>query len=452
MATNNLKNYLLLITVLVLATLACGTLQVGVLTATPVADTQLVEDQQPVIEPVVAEETGDQAGEGTATEPAAEIAPITVTAWLGHIASLPEGSQFDDFVILSPEGTAEFGLTGATPDLEAEIRSLRDAEGPAEYVHLWGALACTTDGIPVEDYNGCQLVVEKMQYGANYSEEEITGWVGTIKGTTFNSGSSYVFELSGDFPMWYSIYASQDQALQAQLESLRDTAAVVQLDAKLLVGVPDVNGSRLEVTHLDVLEPGTQEQPETDLSLDIPGDWPAFVNDRYSYQVRHPMGATISFFGPAGFSADDLPADMSPEQYMDSLLKEYTDRLCVRIEYSLGWIYIAAPPNKEKMLTPCGPTGIGAGEIINKIENIVIGDRVYQAHGTEFILQVSDSAGNIVTGETLDLHGEMFGVELPDGTVIRFGSQPRQDATYQDYLMKTRETLLLIVSTYQALP
>jgi hypothetical protein len=137
---------------------------------------------------------------------------------------------------------------------------------------------------------------------------------------------------------------------------------------------------------------------------------------------------------------------------MDSLLKEYTNQLCVQIEYSLGWIYIAAPPNKEKMLTPCGPTGLGAGEIIDKIENISIGGQAYQANGVEFKLQTADNAGNPITGETLDLHGEMFRIELEDGTVIRFGSTPRNDATYEDYLMKTREMLLQIIATYEALP
>jgi hypothetical protein len=143
---------------------------------------------------------------------------------------------------------------------------------------------------------------------------------------------------------------------------------------------------------------------------------------------------------------------MTDDQFMDSLLKEYTNQLCVQIEYSLGWIYIAAPPNKEKMYTPCGPTGLGAGEIINKIENIFIGGRLYQANGVESMFQGMDNAGNPITGETLDLHGEMFLVELEDDTVIRFGSMLRNDWTYEDYLMKTKEVLLQIIATYEALP
>jgi hypothetical protein len=142
---------------------------------------------------------------------------------------------------------------------------------------------------------------------------------------------------------------------------------------------------------------------------------------------------------------------MTPEQYMDSLLKEYTDRLCVKIEYSLGWIYIAAPPNKEKHMTPCGPTGVGAGELTPMIQPIYIGDQLYEANGHEMKLKVNDGSDGFIMGETLDLHSEMFMIELEDGTRIRYGSTPRHDATYADYLMKTKEMLLTIITTYESL-
>jgi hypothetical protein len=370
-----------------------------------------------------------------------------VIAWLGHIASLPEGSQYDDMVTLSPDGTGEFGLTGDTPEIEAEIRSLRDAEGPNEFVHFWGILQCNVD-----DYNSCQLVVDQMQYGANYSEENFKNWQGTVKSYTFNGADTSVFELRGDFPMWYSIHASQDPEMQAKIENVRDTGAIVEVSGKLLVGIPDVNGTRIEPGYLEIIEVAVTDPTEIDLSPEVISDWPVFVNDRYGYQFQYPPQAIISLHGPQGFSADEKPADMTADQYMDSLLKEYTNQLCVEIEYSLGWIYIAAPPNKERMLTPCGPTGLGAGEIIEKIETIAIGEALYQASGVEFKLQVMDSEGNPITGENLDLHGEMFGFELEDGTRIRFGSTPNHDATYEDYLIKTKEVLLQIIATYEKLP
>ena len=446
MADKSRKSKLILaITTLVLMSLGCGSIQFGVVTPTAVDDIQPVtKNLEPEPDVIVTEEVESQSEADSASE---QPSSVSVIAWLGHIASLPDSSQYDDFVILSPEGTGELGLTGVTSEIEAEIRTLRDAEGPNENIHLWGTLSCNVD-----DYNQCQLQVDKVQYGANYSEEDVVDWVGTIKGSTFNSSQSYVFELSGEFPMWYSINASQDEAFQAQIEALRDTGAIVKVSGKLLVGIPDVNGTRIEVVSLEVIEAGTIEQPPLVDVFDPTIEWPVFINDRYGYQISYPQDAAISLFGPEGFSMEDKPVDMSAEQYMDSLLKEYTNRLCVKIEYSLGWIYIAAPPNKEKFLTPCGPTGMGAGEMITKIETILIGDQLYQADGTEFKLQIADNAGNLITGETLDLHGEMFRVELEDGTVIRFGSTPRHDATYEDYLLKTKEILMQILTTYEPQP
>jgi len=430
--------------VLILGTLACGTVQVGVVTPTAEGEIQPVNEIQE-------SETEMTANEGAKNETVPDPTPkqptsVPVTAWLGHIANLPEGSQYNDSVILSPRGTGEFGLSGATPEIEAEIRTLRGADGANDYVHLWGVLSCDD----VDDYNGCQLLVEKMQYGANYSEEEIEEWVGIITSSTFNGVPSNVFELSGEFPMWYSIHASQDKTLQAQIESLWGTGAVVKVSGKLMVGFPDVNGTRIEVSEIEVIEAGTEEQPTLD-PFDPTADWPVFVNDRYSYKFSYPMNATLSFFGPESFQGDDLPEGMTADQYLDQLMKVYTNRLCVQIEYSLGWIYISSPPNQEKHFTPCGPTGVGAGDIIPLIENIFIGDQLYEATGHE-ILGKWEIDGTLVTGETLDRHYEMFRVELDDGTRISFGALPREDATYEDYLMKTKIMLLQILATYEAMP
>jgi len=67
------------------------------------------------------------------------------------------------------------------------------------------------------------------------------------------------------------------------------------------------------------------------------------------------------------------------------------------------------------------------------------------------ILLVDDGAGGKVRGETLDMHYELNTLVLEDKTRIFFGSVPRTDATYDDYLMKTRETLLSVIWTYQTI-
>lgn len=368
MAENIKKTYILLgITALILAILACGSVRVGVVTPSPEGELQPESqgsEQESELAALEAVETQTEVEIIIEPDDLTIKSPNTVpvTAWLGHIASLPQSSQFDDILVLSPEGTGELGLAGATPEIEAEIRALRDVEGPHEWVHVWGDLSCR-----VEDYNNCQILVNQLQYGANYSEEEVGDWIGTIKRYTFNGGDATIFELPGDFPMWYSIHASQDPNLQAQIKQLRDTGALVKVSGQLLVGIPDVNGTRIEVSNLEVIEPGKQKTPVYEPDFEVSTDWPVFVNDRYGYQIKYPMDATISLFGPATFPAEDLPDDLTTDQYMDSLLKEYSDRLCVSIKYSLGWVNISAPPNQEKYMNPCGPTGVGSGVVIPMI-------------------------------------------------------------------------------------
>ena len=208
-------------------------------------------------------------------------ASTMVVAWLGHIASLPEGSRFDDMLVLAPEGTGELGLIGSTPEIEAEIQSLRDAKGPDEYVHLWGVLSCG-----VEDYNNCQLSVDRLQYGANFSEEDIHDWFGTIKTSTFNGGQSYVFELLGYYPMWYSINASQNETLKAQIEHFLQTGEVVEVSGKLMVGVPDVNGTRIEISSIEARSPSGMPRP------DIVGG-PVYENREYGFKFLYPSHMSV---------------------------------------------------------------------------------------------------------------------------------------------------------------
>lgn len=429
------------ISLLLLANTACGSIEIGIMTSTPAENVQqAVEHQETNSEMVNFEQAKNQTQNEPTFMPTEEISEptnaIVVTAWPGHIVSLPGESQFDDYAIISPEGTGEFGLAGATPEIEAEIHTL----GSNEFVYLWGKLSCN-----VPDYNGCQLLVNKMQYGANYSEENITDWVGTIIGNTFNGGPSYVFQLSGEHPVWYGIYASQDEAIQAQLENLRDTGIVVKVSGQLLVGVPDANGLRIEATNIEEMI-DTLEQPTSAAFVPTAG-WSTFVNAHYGYQIKYPPGANISFFGPVRFSPDDVPTDMTEDQYMEQLTKLYTDHLCIQIEYALGYIYISAPPNNEKdFMVPCGDLALGAGEIIAKNEDVSIGTHLSQASGHEYV------AGTPTVDETLDLHNEAFWIYLDDGTRITYGATPRTDATYGDYQMKSKEVLYQILATYERLP
>jgi hypothetical protein len=392
----------------------------------------VIENIEPADEPTAGPEPVSDPLQATAQP--TQMPGQSVAGWLGTVVSLPHDSQYDDFLILSPAGTGEFGLAGATPEVEAQIIALRDKEEPGKYAHFWGTLYCD-----VPDYNDCQLRVERIRAGAVATDPELVdGWQGTIRGATFNSAISLVFVLDGKFPMQFSI-DSLDESLRSQLEGLRDTGALVKVWGELLTGIPDVNGSRIHVARLEALQPGQQPQPTQSESLDPTTGWQVFINDRYGYEFHYPQEATISLTGPQSFAMEELPEGLSPDQYIDQLTKTYTDKLCVMIEYSLGVITISAPPNYGYKYTICGRSGAGAGEMINKIENVEINGQVYTAQGFKLL------AGS----ETLDLHNETFSVELPDGTLIQYGARPDASATYEDYQMKTKGVLKQILASYK---
>jgi len=419
---------ILLVTASLMMT-ACGTIQAGIETPLPAADTESSAGTQMADEIVI-----QPSEEPTVVEVRREQ---IVAGWLGHVVSLPDGGQFDDAVVLSPEGTGQFGITGADAGIEAKIVELRDKEEPGKYAHFWGTLTCD-----VPDYNGCQFVVTRLRFGAIATDPEpVEGWEGKIISGTFNMGLSNVFVLAGRFPMWFSM-DSNDTSIKDQLDSLRDTEANIRVWGELMTGIPDVNGSRIQVARIEILEEGSVvAPPATEIVPDLTEGWETYNNQDYGYQFRHPANATITEFGVVGFSSDELPEEMSTEDYMAQLQAQYGNSLCVQVEYALGYLMISAPPNEGFGYYPCGRTGVGVGEIENKVEVVTIGGHTYEANGFEFIGK----------DETLPEHNETFVLTLEDGTRIEYGARPVSDATYEDYLMKGKGMLLQILATYETI-
>ncbi len=296
-------------------------------------------------------------------------------------------------------------------------------------MHLWGQFTCG-----VADYNNCRLTVEKI-HREGYIEESVEGWVGVITANIFNGGVSHVFQLAGEVPMWYSIHASQDAALQAQIESLRDTGAVVQAWGTLMVGAPDVNGLRIEPTRLEVLAAGGAQTPLP--GSDLPSGWLAYANERFGYSLQYPGKAQLEEHGPdGGIPTNEIPEGMTADVYQQYLMKIYP-ALCVTIQFGQGYVNISAPPNAGARYTPCGITGLGQGEVTAKTEQVSVGGQVYTAQGMEFV----GSGG-------LNDHFEMFSIELEDGTQIRYGGLT-SEAAYEDYLAGTKDILLQILASYR---
>ena len=168
-----------------------------------------------------------------------------------------------------------------------------------------------------------------------------------------------------------------------------------------------------------------------------PEGWDVFTNEVYGYRFFYPSAASISFTGVLGVVAREVPEGLSTEEYMAQLQELLGDKLCVRVEYQLGHILISAAPNEGGRYAICGTAGLGVGEVIEKSEEVMLGERTVLFRGFEFI---SDE-------DTSDMHFEMLQYELEDRTRIEFGSSADTGVSYEDYLESTKDTLLEILAS-----
>jgi hypothetical protein len=378
------------------------------------------------------------ATETSTPEPTPLLIEWAVEAWYGYVVSLPMGEPFDDRLILVPEGVGEFGVAGSNSEIEAEIEALRDKSEPANKAHFWGVLTCG-----VEDYGGCRLEVERLRPdgpGPFFEPDIVKGWEGVVYAGPPGprSGGDDYFALVGDYHVQYGIW-SEDEALSEQIEGLRDTNTVIYVWGELIAGIPDWNGTQIQVTQIDVVDRPSGPIPPPPQWSEIADAWGIYINEDIGYQFEYPALATIMEFEVMGFPTDELPEGMDSEEYVAQLQEQYGNSLCVQVGYSLGYISISAPANEGFRYVICGRTGVGVGEIIDKVEQVYIDGRIYESNGFEFI-------GD---GETLDNHNETFVILLDDGTRIEYGAGPASDATYEDYLMKTKEVLLQILASFE---
>jgi len=372
---------------------------------------------------------GEVDANGNVTEISSTAGGLMVMAWLGYVVSTPEGAQFDDYVVILPEGNGQFGIEGADDAIDQQILELRDKEEPAKYAHFWGKLNCD-----IPDYGGCQLLVDRIRVGTETTEPEaVENWYGKIY--SLESGQQFddAFVLEGDYPVQYGIasfIAENGLPIYAEeLESLRDTDQIVKVSGQLICGVPDSNGCQIQVNALEV----------DGMAVDPYEGWLTYINEDYGYQFRHPAQASIQESGVMGFPTEELPQGMSIDDYIAQLEEQYGERLCVSLQFSSGYISISPPENESFKYAICGRTGVGVGELINKSEDVFVAGGFYQADGFEFIGE----------GETTPDHNETFIIRLPDGTRIEYGARPVEGVTYDEYLTESKLTLLQILSTYE---
>jgi hypothetical protein len=225
-----------------------------------------------------------EAGAGGQAEPSLPSAGVPVVAWYGYIESAPFGAQYDDYLILMPEGSVGIGIEGADAATEAEIVALRDRSEPGKYAHFWGSLTCD-----VLDHGGCQLLVTRLRVdgpGPFFSPDPVDGWVGTIVSGPPGprSGGDDCLVLSSEFPVEYGI-DSTDAEMAAAIEVLRDSGTSVRIWGQVSAGVMDWSGTQIQVERIEALG----EMP-------VPGryeGWEGFFNYRFGYGFLYPPDLTV---------------------------------------------------------------------------------------------------------------------------------------------------------------
>jgi hypothetical protein len=166
-----------------------------------------------------------------------------VTGWYGRVVSASQGTTYDDYLILLPEGTGEVGIQGADEAIEAEIERLRDADAP---VHVWGALLRD-----VPDHGGYQLVVDRLRFDGSGEvvETEVDGLEVIVASNPEGAQTDDYVQLVGAFGARYGIEGA-DPEITRRLDLVRDTLTPVEIGGTLACGVLDVNGCRLDAQRL----------------------------------------------------------------------------------------------------------------------------------------------------------------------------------------------------------
>ncbi|MBL7159745.1 hypothetical protein ISS85_04670 [Candidatus Microgenomates bacterium] len=226
----------------------------------------------------------------------------------------------------------------------------------------------------------------------------------------------------GGFFFW------QKQSLNEMREELKKELA--KKDEPIMTPQPEADRP-LDETPIAT----TSASPALSPTVDDYTDWITYTNDVYHYQFKFPTGASIEEAKKEAFSLspDEVDAGMTFEEKHDT----YTGKICISLEYKLGYVQISAPDNKNFAQVICGRTG-RAYEGPDKSETLTIDGKTYTAKGFE-------EQG---PGETLDFHNETLVVTLEDGTRIEYGSRPDASATYADYLT-IRDNIFKIVESFK---
>jgi hypothetical protein len=166
----------------------------------------------------------------------------------------------------------------------------------------------------------------------------------------------------------------------------------------------------------------------------VPG-WLTYENEFLGYSFSYPLEARIRAQGVTGFPTDELPENVTAEEYQAELEAKYPDDLCITVTYKTTFVtFVPSDDSVGKYTVPCGVTGVGDYDVESNIESLIIGN--VQMVGDAFWLSERDSGA---------WHGEFTMLNPHDNIGIHFGSL---SGTQEEFL-QARETMMQIVFSFR---
>ena len=196
--------------------------------------------------------------------------------------------------------------------------------------------------------------------------------------------------------------------------------------------------SNLEPTAVITVVPPTLTRRPTPTPVPtssvVPG-WLTYENKFLGYSFSYPPDARISIQGVTGFPTNELPENVTAEEYQAELEARYPDNLCVTVTYKTTFItFVPSEDSVGKYTVPCGVTGVGDYDVESNIESLIIGN--VQMVGDTFWLSERDSG---------TWHGEFTMLNPHENVGIHFGSVT---GTHEEFL-EAQETMMQVVFSFR---
>lgn len=251
-------------------------------------------------------------------------------------------------------------------------------------------------------------------------------------------------------PIWFLVIALVGLTACAVQEPTPDgsdleVTKVMEMTEPTTTVTKPPSPTQMPTTTAVLVTPTTAETVVTPSSTSAPDtaeEWFVYENDFFGYRFSYPSGARISKQGVTGFPVEELPENMTTEEYWEQLETAYPADLCVSVQYGRG--FVTFKPSEEeggRYTAPCGVTGVGDYNVVDVVETVLIDGEPHMASGFK-----------LYERDTGVWKGEFYILQFNDRIAIHYGSSDHVGSggnITQEEFLNVKETLLQIVNSFR---